>query len=73
MKKKDLFKEIKGLSTEALVEKGRTLAEELMKLRFRKVTGQLETPHQMFIIRRNLARVQTAITASRKSSAQKAA
>lgn len=61
MKTKEFLKEIKGLSREDLKEKARSIAEELMKLRFRKVSGQVEQSHRLGQLRRNLARVQTQI------------
>jgi large subunit ribosomal protein L29 len=63
MKRKDFIGSIKGSSKADLVAKAKGLAEELMKLRFRKASGQLEQAHQIPIIRRNLARVRTALSA----------
>ena len=59
MKTSESRKEIKGLSLTDLRSRARELAEELMKLRFRKATNQLERSHQIKIVKRNLARVQT--------------
>ena len=63
MKRKDFISSIKGNSKTDLIAKAKGLAEELMKLRFRKASGQLEQAHHIPAIRRNLARVRTAISA----------
>ncbi|MCO6431815.1 MAG: 50S ribosomal protein L29 [Deltaproteobacteria bacterium] len=67
MKRREYLKEIKGLSATDLQERARALADELMKLRFRKATNQLDRSHQLRQIRRNLARVETLLTSSRKA------
>lgn len=67
MKKTDFLKEHKTLEVGELHNRARALAEELMKLRFRKATNQLERSHQIRSVKRNLARVQTLITAARKT------
>ena len=61
MKSKEFNIQLKALSEAELREKARSLAEELMKLRFRKASGQLQQTHRLDEIRRNLARVQTAL------------
>lgn len=63
MKKKEFNAKIKSESRSDLVAQAKSLSEELMKLRFRKASGQLEQAHQIPHIRRNLARVRTAISA----------
>ena len=63
MKKIDMLKELRGMEASGLAEKALTLKEELMKLRFRQASGQLEQAHQIPHLRRNLARVRTAISA----------
>lgn len=68
MKKKDFLTEIEGLSLEELEERSRQLSEELMKLRFRKKTGQLEQTHLLREIRRQRASVETYRTIHVKNS-----
>ena len=63
MKRKDYLKEIRALSDAELQERANTIAEEAMKLRFRKKVGQLEQSHQMNDLRKNLARVRTELAA----------
>ena len=61
MKRKEFIAEIEKLPVDELKERARGLAEELMKLRFRKSGGQLEQTHRLGELKRNLARVETLI------------
>ena len=61
MKRKELMKELQGLSVSDLTGRARSMAEELMKLRFRKTSGQLEQSHHVGVLKRNLARVKTLL------------
>jgi large subunit ribosomal protein L29 len=72
MKKKDYFGELKSMSKNDLVDRARTLAEEIMKLRFRRASGQLEKAGQVREIRRNLARVKTVLRAQALSAQETA-
>ncbi len=51
--------EIRDLSPEEMDAKEQDLAEELLKLRFQKVTGQIGSPAHIREIRRDIARIQT--------------
>ena len=62
MKRREMIAEIKKLSAEELKTRAVSMAEELMKLRFRKASGQLTQSHHMRTVRRNLARVQTQLS-----------
>lgn len=63
MKRKELKAEISGLSREELLEKERSISEELMKLRFRAKTGRLEQSHLFKELRKQKARAKTALGA----------
>jgi large subunit ribosomal protein L29 len=65
MKRKDFLKEINGMDTVALQEKANKLAEELMRLRFKQASKQLDKGHLLGQTRRELARVQTVLTAKK--------
>lgn len=71
MKKKEFNKEINGLPMGDLRVKAKSLAEELMKLRFRGATTTVEQSHRLKEIRRNLARVRTVMTRQTKAAAVK--
>lgn len=62
MKRREFLKEIAGLDKSALQEKATKLAEELMRLRFKQSSKQLEKGHLLKETRRALARVQTVLS-----------
>ena len=53
--------EIRKLSTMELEKTFRDLGEELMNLRLRKQTGQVEKPHMLCSLRRDRARISTIL------------
>ena len=53
--------EIRNLSTPELEKKFRDIGEELMNLRLRKQTGQVEKPHMLCSLRRDRARINTIL------------
>lgn len=57
MKAKDLVE----LSTEELLEKEAEYRQELFNLRFQLATGQLENTARIKQVRKNIARVKTAL------------
>lgn len=54
-------KEIRELSAEEINAKLADAREELMKLRFQQVTGQLTDSSRIRIIRRDVARLETIL------------
>ncbi len=52
-------KEIRALSAEEIKAKIADTREELMKLRFQQVTGQLTDSSRLRILRRDIARLET--------------
>ncbi|MBN8547802.1 MAG: 50S ribosomal protein L29 [Deltaproteobacteria bacterium] len=68
MKRKEFLNEVKGLSTEDLTARARTMSEELLKLRFRNASGQLTQGHRIGELKRNIARINTMM-ASKKAEA----
>lgn len=68
MKANDFKAEIAKLNVDELKERARVLSEELMKLRFRKASGQLDKSSRLQEVRRSLARVKTSLTARSNKS-----
>jgi large subunit ribosomal protein L29 len=54
--------EIRKLSIAELEKRFRDTGEELMNLRLRKQTGQVEKPHLLCSLRRERARIKTILT-----------
>ncbi len=55
------FKEIAEMSTDELLTKKRDLRQESLHLRLQQQSGQLEQPSRLKLLRRDLARVETAL------------
>lgn len=54
-------KEIRALSPEEIKAKIADTREEMMKLRFQQVTGQLTDTSRLRILRRDIARMETIL------------
>jgi large subunit ribosomal protein L29 len=52
-------KEIRDLSSDEITAKVRSAREELLQLRLRKQTGQVEKTSQIRVLRKNIARLLT--------------
>ena len=71
MKKVEFINEVKNQSVSELNDRARSMAEELMRLRFKKATNQVEQSHRIKELRRNIARVQTFIARAGKSNSER--
>ena len=67
MKTSVYVKELKGQSVEALKAQLVDAKKELFNLRFQNATNQLDNTSRIKEVRRNIARIQTAITAASKA------
>lgn len=66
MKIKALKDELKGLSTAELVAKEKEFKDELFNLRFQLATGQLENTARLKEVRKQIARIKTALRQEEK-------
>lgn len=66
MKIKALKDELNGLSTAELVAKEKELKDELFNLRFQLATGQLENTARLKEVRKQIARIKTALRQEEK-------
>ena len=64
-------KEIREMQVEQLRSKLSDTREELMKLRFQQVTGQLTDSSRLRILRRDIARMETILNQSLRTAAAK--
>lgn len=62
--------EIRKLSVDEIQAKLLDGREELMKLRFQQVTGQLTDPSRLRTMRRDIARMETILRESTKTAVQ---
>jgi len=63
------IKEIRELSAEELAAKKQELKQESFNLRIQQKLGQLEKPSQIRANRRDIARIETALTEKRAAKA----
>ena len=59
------IREIRELSVDELKGKVKDLQDQVFRLRIQKAMGQLDAPHKVRAVRRELARVQTVLTERR--------
>ena len=59
-------KEIRELAPAELPTKIRETREQLLQLRLRKQTGQVEKTHELRTLRKDIARLETALSASKR-------
>ena len=63
--------DIKELTAKELLSRTRELREEIFNLRVHQQSGQLEKPHMLHSLRRNIARIETVLsTKTRPTSAK---
>jgi len=65
-------KEIRDLSPAEISTKLREIREQLLQLKLRKQTGQVEKTHELRTLRKDIARLETVLT-EKKAKAPKAA
>ncbi|MDA0346147.1 MAG: 50S ribosomal protein L29 [Verrucomicrobia bacterium] len=54
-------KEVRNLSEQEIEKQLRDTSSELLHLRLRKQSGQVETPSELRVLRRNIARMETIL------------
>ena len=63
--------EIKELTAKELLARKRELREEVFNLRIQQQSGQLEKPHMLRSLRRNIARIETVLSQKTAGTATK--
>jgi large subunit ribosomal protein L29 len=64
------FKDIVEMNTDELLTKKRDLRQESLHLRLQQQSGQLEQPSRLRLLRRDVARIETALTQREKKEAK---
>ncbi len=64
------IKDLQDLTMTELLAKSRDLRQELFNLQLQKATSQLEKPHRIKALRKDIARLETRITEIKKKQAQ---
>ena len=55
------IKELQVLSQQELLQKEKSLKEELFKLNIQRYSGRVDKPHMFSLIKRDIARIQTLL------------
>ena len=63
--------ELKDLTAVELLAKGRDLRQEIFNLRLQQASAQLEKPSRLRNLRRDIARIETQMSALRLTSKKK--
>jgi large subunit ribosomal protein L29 len=63
--------DIKELTAKELLARKRELREEVFNLRIQQQSGQLEKPHMLRSLRRNIARIETVLSQKTAGTATK--
>lgn len=54
-------KELRNLSKEELLQKEKSLKEELFKLNMQRYGGRVDKPHMFSLLKRDIARIETIL------------
>ncbi|MEI6032869.1 MAG: 50S ribosomal protein L29 [Verrucomicrobiae bacterium] len=63
--------DIKELTAKELLSRKRELREEAFNLRIQQQSGQLEKPHMLHALRRNIARIETVLSQKTRATSAK--
>ena len=72
MKKRDYIKELNAKDEKALLEELTNAKKELFNLRFQHATNQLDNTARISDVRKNIARIQTVMTAKQMAAQETA-
>ena len=72
MKAKDYIKELNAKDEKALLEELTNAKKELFNLRFQHATNQLDNTARISDVRKNIARIQTVMTAKQMAAQETA-
>ena len=72
MKKRDYIKELNAKDANALTEELVNAKKELFNLRFQHATNQLDNTARISDVRKNIARIQTVMTAKQMAEQETA-
>lgn len=65
------IQELRGLSREDLLQKEKSLKEQLYKLNLSRYSGRVDKPHMFSLVKRDIARIRTILNAKNTDSADK--
>ncbi|MFY9402695.1 MAG: 50S ribosomal protein L29 [Candidatus Omnitrophota bacterium] len=66
MGKREKVKDLMGLSKQELLDKEKSLKKELYQLNLSRYAGRVEKPHVFSLIKKDIARIKTALNQKRE-------
>ncbi|MFH1441107.1 MAG: 50S ribosomal protein L29 [Candidatus Omnitrophota bacterium] len=69
MKRKDKIQDLRGVTKEELIQKSKSLKEQLFKLNEQRYTGRVDKPHMFSSLKRDLARINTVLNEKKEKKA----
>ena len=63
--------ELKDLTLQELTAKSRDLRQDMFNLRLQQASSQLERPHRLRLLRKDIARIETRLTELRKKAPER--
>lgn len=63
--------DIKELTSKELLSRKREIREEIFNLRVQQQSGQLEKPHMLRTLRRNIGRIETVLSQKARAASKK--
>ena len=65
---KNKISDLRNLSKEELMQKEKTLKEDLFKLNQQRYSGRVDKPHMFSLVKRDIARIQTLLNEKKENS-----
>ena len=62
------IKDLRSMSHDELIQKEKTLKEELFKLNLQRYGGSVEKPHMFLVIKKDIARIRTILSEGKEKA-----
>ncbi len=67
MKRKDKIQDLRNITKEELIQKDKSLKEQLFKLNEQRYTGRVDKPHMFSFLKRDIARINTVLNEKKRT------
>lgn len=67
MKRKDKIQDLRSVTKEELIQKSKSLKEQLFKLNEQRYTGRVDKPHMFSFLKRDMARIETILSEKKRT------
>ncbi len=69
MKRKEKIQDLRNITKDELIQRGKSLKEQLFKLNEQRYTGRVDKPHMFSSVKRDLARINTVLNEKKEKKA----